>query len=142
MKPLVLLIDDNEWPTQMYILALEQAGLAVKHCRTTDEALQEAETIVPSALVVDVMMPSGNCFREQDTEEGLKTGLFLYEALRKRFPKVPVFIFTNVSDPNLLSLFQEGPLLHVLSKDDCTPNPFAAIVRQTLQKLGPKPGGA
>jgi hypothetical protein len=115
------MIDDNEWPTRMYVLALEQAGLAVKHCRTTDEALRVAPTVAPSALVVDIMIPPGQPYREKDTGEGLRTGILLYADLRTRFPDVPAFILTNMADPDVLAHFQPGPRLCVVKKDDTPP---------------------
>jgi CheY-like chemotaxis protein len=137
MKPLVLMIDDNEWPTRMYVLALEQAGLAVKHCRTTEEALQAAQAVTPSALVVDIMIPPGQPYREKDTGEGLKTGVLLYADLRNRFPDAAAFILTNVADPDVLAHFQPGPLLRVVKKDDTPPTQFATLVRRALRLPGP-----
>jgi CheY-like chemotaxis protein len=138
MKPLVLVIDDNVLPLRMYTLALEQAGLTVKHCRSTDEALREAQTVTPAAVVLDIMMPPGTFYQDKDTEDGLKTGIFLYQDLRVRFPYCPFFILTNVTDPELLAYFHAGPLLHLISKEDYTPVPFAARVRQALQMPNPK----
>ena len=43
-------------------------------------------------IVLDIMMPHFGRYKVEQTEEGLKTGVFVFGDIRKFHPKVPVIV--------------------------------------------------
>jgi CheY-like chemotaxis protein len=143
VKPLVLVIDDNQLPTVYYVRDLEQQGFEVKHFFEPDTALafakKERAGIV--AVLLDIMMPPGKKYQQQDTNEGLRTGVLLYPDLRRLLPDVPVIVLTNVTDEQTLGQFREGPLLKVAQKLDYPPFELAQLVSEVVQNSRGHPEG-
>lgn len=127
MERLVLLVDDDRLPMRFYIKAIEQKGYVVKHCLEPESALYFARKNASEikAIVLDIMMPPG---RYEDTNEGLKTGVFLLPDLRKHCPDIPVVVLTNVRNPSTLAEFKGKPMLQVVQKMDCPPFELAELV--------------
>lgn len=136
MKRLVLLVDDDRLPMRYYVRALEQKGFTVRHCLEPDSALEfvtrNASEI--AAVVLDIMMPPGNKYKTQDTNEGLATGGFLLEDIRAHCPNAPVVVLTNVKNPETLAKFQQGPFLQVVQKMDHPPFELADLVTEVLAR--------
>jgi CheY-like chemotaxis protein len=135
VNPIVLLIDDNYVPVIHYVRHFQQVGFEIKHFFDPDTALEWAkkERKHIAAILLDIMMPPGEKYQDEDTNEGLKTGVLLYQDLRRLCPRVPVIVLTNVEDQETLRLFDEGPLLKVVQKLDYPPVELAALVRERLQ---------
>jgi CheY-like chemotaxis protein len=55
--PLVLCADDDEDILALVSLRLERAGYRVARARDGDEALEQARSLRPAVIVLDVMMP-------------------------------------------------------------------------------------
>ena len=49
-------------------------------------------------FIIDVSMPPGDVFRAEDTYGGARTGIHLYNRLRKARPNAKVVVLTNVAD--------------------------------------------
>ncbi len=130
MEKLVLLIDDNRLPMDYYVKALRQEGFKVQHCLGTDAALNfvETEGSEIAVIVLDIMLPPGKTYKDEDTNEGLRTGVFLLEDIRKYCPKKPVVVLTNVTNPSTLNEFENLPLVRIVQKKDCPPFELAELV--------------
>ena len=142
MKELVLLVDDDKLPMLFYVKALEQKGLKVKHCLEPDSTLdfvrKRGEQI--EAIVLDIMLSPGKAYKNKNTAEGLRTGLFLLMDIRKHCPDVPVVVLTNVKNPVTLDEFKGKPLLKVAQKMDCPPFELAELVCEMVNKHKEKSG--
>lgn len=133
----VLLIDDDRLPMQYYVRALQQRGFEVKQCYDPDTTLEFIKKKQPklAAIVLDIMMLPGKEYQDKNTDEGLKTGVFLYDDLRTLCPNVPVVVLTNVSNPETLQHFQEGPGLKVVQKLDYPPFMLAELVSDMVKAV-------
>lgn len=136
MKELILLIDDDRLPMKFYVRALEDRGFAVKLClepnSALDFALKEGDNI--DVIILDIMLPPGK-YGIEETNEGLKTGVFLLDDLRKKeyCPNTPIVVLTNVRDPKTLLLCSRKKELKVVQKMDCPPFELATLVEEIVR---------
>jgi len=133
-KGTVLLIDDNILPMRYYIWALEEKGFEVIQLYGTDATFKFLEEKKPNpvAIILDIMMLPGKKYQDKDTNGGLKTGLLLYEDLRKLYPSIPIIVLTNVSDPKILNTFSEVPRLRLVQKLDYPPFELTELVIEMI----------
>ncbi len=140
-KKVVLLIDDDKMPMKFYIRALEQKGFEVKQCFEPDcalEFMQKRGTQI-AVIILDIMMPPGKIYENEETNQGLRTGVFLLKNIRKEgyCQNTPVIVLTNVKNPETLSEFEVGPLLTVKQKMGCPPFELVKLVEEmTLSREG------
>src|SRR5271166_4037218 len=85
----ILFIDDDKAPIRYYLEELKDGGFDVTHCRNPDEALEtlEKEGCIFRLIILDSAMPPGRRYADSNTEEGLTTGNFLFEDIRKVCPR-------------------------------------------------------
>ena len=135
MNPIVLLIDDDKLVMQFYVRALQMEKFVVRHCLGPDEAFAFIEQERPQlvAAIVDIMMLPQKRYQDVDTDNGLKTGLFVCRDLRAQYPDIPIIVLTNVSNQVTLHNFSEGPLLKVAQKLDLTPFDLARLIHEMRQ---------
>jgi CheY-like chemotaxis protein len=129
----ILIVDDDLAPEQKepngnymwyYTQALRDAGHTVVEVVGPDSAIEVLSSTANSIdlVVLDIMMPPGRAYREDDTLNGLRTGVFLAKTVQSRYPDLPILVLTNVQNPETLSQLREMPSIRkVLYKPDCTP---------------------
>jgi CheY-like chemotaxis protein len=116
--PKVILIDDNAWEHVAAKLksAFSLSGheldvfASVDQCQTL---FQDAKGRCPADIfVVDVMMPPGETYKNEETHDGLITGLYLARDIRKQFPIVPIVLWSgsNLDTVRLLAVHMEKKL--------------------------------
>ena len=137
----VLLIDEDEYPLIFYKQQLVEEGFNVIQCFSVDCALQAVANTNPDIIILDCMMPAGDQYRDEDTQEGLRTGVLLYRDLRKICPDTPIIVLTNVAEQETLEQFQGDPLVRIKAKLDCPPAELAEEIRVMLDDSAPY-GGA
>jgi CheY-like chemotaxis protein len=134
MKHLVILIDDDHGPMDYYVDALRVRGFDVQPMYTTDDALQWVEdpnSEPPSAIVLDLMLPPGKRLTLEETDGGLRTGVFIAKAILKRFPEVPLIALTNHNDPEVVAALPAG--MAWKAKFEIAPFAFADFIQRTLE---------
>ncbi len=135
VQRLVLLVDDETMPSDLYVRALERVGFKVEQRFDPDEALafveKEGQNI--KAIILDVMMPPGS-YGNKRTEDGLTTGVLLYADLQQRCPYVPIFVTTNTANHATLQQFPQGPLLRIIQKIDYPPRALIKLVQEMIDK--------
>ncbi len=131
----VLLIDDDTLPMKYYVDYLKRRELTVKHLKSPDDALDYARRNADKIdlILLDIMLPPGT-YGDEQTQQGLKTGVFLLVDLRKVCPNTPVVVLTNVRNPATLSAFGEGPLLKIAKKREYPPKELASLVEKMISK--------
>ena len=134
MSPTVLIIDDDKMPMDYYERALLKRKFIVERCLGTDEARKLlTEWHKPLDLIVlDVMMPPGETFTMDETEEGVITGVFLHKFIRARFANLPIIIFTNSQNPALEQRFEGHPQTRLLLKKDWPPFMLATEINTMI----------
>src|ERR1700693_6189780 len=125
----VLLIDDENVPADFYAKALQRAGFSVRRARSVAEALESLQSNKFVAIVLDIMMPPGKEYQDFDHAEGLRTGVFLLQDIKRLHPKTPIVVLTNVTNQetvNSLRCHSHEPV--IAAKIDYPPVEFASLV--------------
>lgn len=140
MKPTILIVDDDNLVVKFYTRALEEEGFKVRQTYDPDETLKLIEKEKPdlSAIILDIMMPPGETYSDEDTQEGLRTGTFLYNDLKAYYPNVPVVVLTNVTDQETIRQFPNEPRLRIANKLDYTPFELAELTTKMIEAASPK----
>ena len=136
----ILFVDDEFSPDTVthygsymsyYREALEEAGYEVKCVRSTDEAIALAGTRRFNLAILDVMMPSGDAFRAEDTRKGLMTGTFLARRLHGIDPAIPIVFLSNAGGNQELfaKSIDRAVVREVLFKLDVTPQDLVEKVK-------------
>ena len=138
-KGLVILIDEEKIPMETYVKALELAEFEVRQYFDPDPFftfLDEEEPDI-AAIVLDIMMPvkEKGRYAKEETDEGLKTGYYVYRDLRaiERYSTVPIVVLTNIAYQKSLNIFPDEPHLEKWKKLDCPPTKLAERVVKMIQ---------
>lgn len=133
---MILFVDDESREIDSFVRELKSSGYDVAFHSTVDSALaffdEHREEI--DLIILDIMMPPGAAFAGKDTQMGLRTGIRFYERIREVSPDLPVILFTNVSDTQVLNRFKREPSCLFLQKSDNLPFELAARVRELLDR--------
>jgi CheY-like chemotaxis protein len=128
------MIEDEARANVYYLRALEKSGFDVMQIKDAGEAVEYVrdERNQIDLILLDIMMAPGRYRDRNGIEQGLRTGVFVYEEIRACRPNVPVLVLTNVQDPEALSAFEAGPRLQVARKTQTPPFDLVEIVRGML----------
>lgn len=144
-KRRVMLVDDECCPGQKepngiymwyYAQALRDADFEVTEVISPDDALLEmaAEGASFDLIVLDIMMPPGEAYKEVNTLEGLRTGVFLGRTLQESYPDLPVVVLTNLANPQILNQVKElTNVKATFSKSYCPPFELAREVKVVVE---------
>jgi len=138
MNKHVLIIDDDHLVMNVYEAALRKRGFEVTRFggeQCVDEALQflRERAKAVDIIVVDIMMPPGEALKDQDTDQGMKTGVFLLKMLKDSYPDLPLLVLTNVQNEETLELVRRvAPQTKVLRKAYCLPFDLADEIKSQL----------
>jgi CheY-like chemotaxis protein len=130
----ILLIDDEPREMDAFVRELELSGYQVVIHTSVDSALKYLENNLKSIeiIILDIMMPPGNTFRTSDTESGLRTGIVMYDKIRKIDSEIATIIFTNVSDRLVEERFRHENRCWFLPKKDYLPHELAEEIEKIL----------
>jgi DNA-binding NarL/FixJ family response regulator len=125
-----------------YTKALEEEGFEIVGVPDPDAALHELSCDPRgfALIIVDVKMPPGKLFADDDTVDGLRTGVFLAERLAERYANVPVVILTSVH-PDVIRQRLQGKtnVRRILGKTDCPPFDLVDEVQRVIESCGHAP---
>jgi len=131
----VLFIDDDPLPTKLYVRALEESGFRVVQKNSVDDALKFARGKQPvDIIIIDLMMPPGESFKDEPTHEGVTTGFFLRREMRKLYPSQPIVLLTNINNPEILQSDEGEGAVRPLHKFTHPPFDLADKVKELLEK--------
>ena len=131
---MILFVDDEGRYMDSYRAELMLAGYDVSFQKDVDWALPFLVEHLDDVelLILDIMMPPGQSFQDAETHGGLRTGVPFYEKIRELAPRLPVIIFTNVSDEQLAKRFRAEANCRFLRKENFLPYELVATVREIL----------
>jgi DNA-binding response OmpR family regulator len=134
---MILFVDDERRYMTAYVEELEAAGYHVSIKTTIDAAHDYFEEHLPEIklLILDIMMSPGKTFQDEDTHEGLRTGVNFYERVRDRAPDLPVIILTNADDEELIDRFDAEENCRYRQKEKYMPVEIAQEVKEILSSL-------
>jgi CheY-like chemotaxis protein len=126
-------VDDDKRRMQSYVQELQFFDYNVNFKADVDEALDFFENNHEQLelVILDIMMPTGNSFSNDRSDNGLRTGICFYERIRSQKQNLPVIILTNISSTELLEIKLTETL--ICEKTLTIPFQFAEIVRDFLQ---------
>jgi len=137
MKKKILLIDDDAIPMAPYKTALEKSDFIVTAIADVDKALEIARDSLErfDIVLLDVMMPPGNAFDLGETDDGMRTGVFLYGELRKHYHEAWIIVLTNMRDGVTLDMFptKEDRQLRVVLKYKYPPFEIVELIKGLLK---------
>lgn len=131
--PHILFVDDDIYPSHIYVRALEREGMRADYARGVDDALQKASEVEYGAVILDVMMPPGKSLDEVETQGGYKTGIVLSREFIKRFPLARMIALTLSNDPEAIEWFTQNERFAYFNKRDFTPESFAEEIKRLLK---------
>ena len=120
---LILLVEDEEYLAKMYQVEFEMNDFKIKIAHDGEEALNMANTLAPSLIVSDIMVPKMD-------------GLTLLKRLKTdpRTQKIPVVILTNYGEQkNMKEAFSFGAA-DFLVKYFATPREVVEKIKNILLK--------
>lgn len=131
---MILFVDDERRVMDSYSLELAICGYDVRFETKVDVAIKffEAHLSEVELLVLDIMMPTGESFKNSSTARGLRTGLPFYKRVRQHAPQLPVVILTNVTDEGIEEYFKKEKHCWFLRKVDFLPFEFAKEVNNII----------
>lgn len=105
MQKTVLLVDDEQGLIEALGDALASEGHRVLRARTVDDALRTLGQEKVDLATVDIMMPPGSKLLESQTDSH-RAGLFLCGEIKRKYPRMPVFCLSVVSDRDTIRSIQ------------------------------------
>jgi CheY-like chemotaxis protein len=118
----LLLIDDELAPMAYYLKALRLHGFDVIEVDSADAAWEffEGEHPPIRSIVLDIMMPPGKYFSKVDHNQGLRTGIFIYQRILEHQAvgqgqqcACPMAVLTNVTDSETLFMLEAIRIGHL-----------------------------
>lgn len=131
---MILFLDDDVDFLRYYCDELRERGWDVAAAFSTDDAhrivMDRGEEL--KVVVLDMMMPPGRIFEDENTEYGIRTGELFYEKLRSMRPVVPVVLFTNRNADHLDCTLRDDSRCRIFMKEDLLPGEFADMIDDLL----------
>ncbi len=138
-KKQIFMIDDDKLPMQYYIRSIEKNNFEVKYFTRPDDAFKYLDEEHPhiDGIILDIMLPPGEKYKGEETNQGLRTGVFVWRDIRnnyKDYSNIPIIVLTNVRNPKTLAEFKgEGiDLLRIAFKPDCSPKILTTLLKEML----------
>lgn len=128
---MILFVDDDEFGMKPFRLAIEDAGLDLRFTDSLEVALElvNSESATIQLIILDVLMPCGAVFSNEETNGGLLTGYRLLEKIQKRRPDIPIIIF-SITSPSDMKVEYASENLSFLSKQDTMPAELVAAIKE------------
>jgi CheY-like chemotaxis protein len=142
----IMFIDDDHRRMRKYVDALESNKHEVIFQENVDLALATLRDQREhwDMVVLDISMPPGKEFKFEDTIGGTRTGLPLYDMIRRVRPDLKIVAFTNVNvqDPRIAEHFrdEDDRLCRLVRKPENLPIQFAKLVKGFLAGTDNKDG--
>ena len=121
----VLIVDDDEFLLDMYVLKFKEAGFVVEVAQNGEEAIQKAKQANPDAILLDVVMPKIDGF------EALRT-------IKKEniAPNAAIFILSNLGQKEDTERGLGLGAVDYIVKAHFTPSEVVSKVGGVLKKQG------
>jgi CheY-like chemotaxis protein len=135
---LILFVDDeSDTFARDYLNELKRSGFRVRHEKDVDSALEFLEKSLTQIvlLILDVMMPPGEAFKEVETDEGRTTGIPFFEAVRAMTSDLPVVILTNITRPGVRQRFLKEDRCWFYQKFENLPHELVEKVGKIMSQL-------
>jgi len=138
---MIVFLDDEKGFVESYVDELEFQGHHIRHVTKVDDAMDLLKKSIEDIelLILDIMMPPGQTFRDVNTIAGLETGIHVYKSIRSLSPDLPIIVFTNMHDH--AAVFEEDQATRFLKKQDYFPHELADEVDSFMKSHQRPPSG-
>lgn len=138
----ILLVDDElsmkkDGPNGSYMWyyteAIRESGFEVIEVVGPDSALHKlsSKSLKFDLTIIDIMMPPGKAYANENTLNGLRTGIFLAKTIQEKYPELPILVLTNVLNPDAINqLKQITSVKKTLAKPNYTPFQLVDEIRK------------
>lgn len=120
-KPVILIVDDDIWLAEHCAETLKSAGYETHHVQHALAAIDQIDTLKPSALIVDILLPGA-------------TGFSLLHELQsyRDTAALPVIVCSGVAGSMKLEELEPYGVRRILDKTTMKPDDIVAAVRSVL----------
>lgn len=118
-----MIVDDDEFLLDMYVLKFREAGFEVEIARNGEEAVEKAESLNPDIILLDVVMPKTDGF---DVLRALKKKNVAQKAL--------LFLLTNLGQKEDIERGMKLGANDYIVKAHFTPSEVVAKVNSYIEK--------
>lgn len=131
---MIIFLDDEERRISPYVEVCQFAGFDVELIDDVDEAWQRLLGSEPvDALLLDVMMPPGSLYSQRpETLQGIRTGLLLYNEVRRIRPTLPIVVLTQSKDREIDAALRGDRWAVVARKQDLLPDELPNLLSELL----------
>lgn len=128
--------DDAYGYIDHYVRELTGNGHRVDVANSVDKAAQLHLSQEFDLVILDVMMPPGKLLANEDTGNGVFTGLVLAKRIREKCPDLPIILLSNVAGKTLefQVVLEQGIVTMALSKLQTTPSDLASIISNEISR--------
>lgn len=132
---MILFVDDERREMDSFVRELKLSDFDVHFESKVDDAWAffQGKSDQIELLILDLMMPSGSTFKNEDTENGLRTGVHFYRKVREMLFECPIIILTNHIDEELSDSFNKEKRCWYLKKSDYLPYELIEKVNEVLK---------
>jgi len=137
MEKILWIDDDVDFALNAFIDELEDdANYQVLRAQTPDKAWQMLEEKPITAIIMDVMMPTGEIIDSKTSQQGVYTGLRLLEKIKDdpKYAKIPALIFTSLSKDKEVKKWGKENNVRILLKLDIYPEELVEAIEELLEK--------
>lgn len=133
---MILCLDDENRIGYNYFEELRLSGHEISFHMDVDSAFNffNKNYSKIELIILDIMMPSGHIFRNEETEFGLRTGILFYEKVRQKTEDLPVIFLTNVKDEQIVESFINQQNCFYFIKENYLPSELVDEVNIILKK--------
>jgi CheY-like chemotaxis protein len=134
---MILFVDDEPSYVANYVTELQVSGYRVDLVANVTDGLRklESKNVSIELMVLDIMMSPRGAFTAEETQQGLRTGVRVYETARRERPQLPIIILTNAKDGTLAARFRGDPYCRYVQKLDCLPFQLIEKVKTLLREV-------
>ena len=138
-KKRILFVDDEFRLVESYATMLNFSGFDVTQVASADEAVMLINNHSFDLVILDIMMPPGEHFRNKEAEFGLNTGVKLALLVREKLPEAAIVAFSNHHDPNIREFFSRTENMWYMDKSNYLLDDFVETIKEIAQQRKPLP---
>ena len=119
----ILYVEDDPFLSELLLSKLKREGAEVFYAKDGEQALKLSETIIPSVVMLDLMLPG---FNGIDVLKGLKE--------KPAFKDIPTIVFSNLGQNKDKQQTEELGATRHLIKAENDPDDIVRIILEVLHK--------
>ena len=131
MSEKLLIVDDDKFLSVEVSNILRDEGFHVFLSNSPEDALIKIQKESPDLVILDLMLPYGNIFTNEETKAGFDTGIALARKILEEFPAVQVVAYTNRISFDAKSWFESRGLEYVKKG-----TPIEELIKSIRRALG------